>query len=124
MIYKGVVRPSFLWYNDGRNLKHMSIKVALINSDQIIADIKEVIDPDNDSRQYLFNNPLKVILQPTMTLQEDGGQVDHNQSQVSLATWQALTNDSTFVVNPNSVQCVFEPIPDLKAMYLELQNGN
>ena len=81
-------------------------------------------DPDNDSRQYLFNNPLKVILQPTMTLQEDGGQVDHNQSQVSLATWQALTNDSTFVVNPNSVQCVFEPIPDLKAMYLELQNGN
>ena len=52
----------------------MSIKVALINSDQIIADIKEVIDPDNDSRQYLFNNPLKVILQPTMTLQEDGGQ--------------------------------------------------
>ena len=102
----------------------MSIKVALINSDQIIADIKEEIDPDNDSRQYLFNNPLKVILQPTMTLQEDGGQVDHNQSQVSLATWQALTNDSTFVVNPNSVQCVFEPIPDLKAMYLELQNGN
>ena len=102
----------------------MSIKVALINSDQIIADIKEVIDPDNDSRQYLFNNPLKVILQPTMTLQEDGGQVDQNQSQVSLATWQALTNDSTFVVNPNSVQCVFEPIPDLKAMYLELQNGN
>ena len=124
MIYKGVVRPSFLWYNDERNLKHMSIKVALINSDQIIADIKEVIDPDNDSRQYLFNNPLKVILQPTMTLQEDGAPVDHNQSQVSLATWQALTNDSTFVVNPNSVQCVFEPIPDLKAMYLELQNGN
>ena len=102
----------------------MSIKVALINSDQIIADIKEVIDPDNDSRQYLFNNPLKVILQPTMTLQEDGGQVDHTQCQVSLATWLALTNDSTFVVNPNSVQCVFEPIPDLKAMYLELQNGN
>ena len=102
----------------------MSIKVALINNDQIIADIKEVIDPDNDSRQYLFNNPLKVILQPTMTLQEDGAPVDQNQSQVSLATWQALTNDSTFVVNPNSVQCVFEPIPDLKAMYLELQNGN
>jgi len=102
----------------------MSIKVALINSDQIIADIKEVIDPDNDSRQYLFNNPLKVILQPTMTLQEDGAPVDQNQSQVSLATWQALTNDSTFIVNPNSVQCVFEPIPDLKAMYLELQNGN
>ena len=102
----------------------MSIKVALINSDQIIADIKEVIDPDNDSRQYLFNNPLKVILQPTMTLQEDGRKVDNNQSHVSLATWQALTNYSTFVVNPNSVQCVFEPIPDLKAMYLELQNGN
>ena len=102
----------------------MSIKVALINNDQVIADIKEVIDPENDSRQYLFNNPLKVILQPTMTLQEDASQIDSNQSQVSLATWQALTNDSTFVVNPNSVQCVFEPIPDLKAMYLELQNGN
>ena len=102
----------------------MSIKVALINSDQIIADIKEVIDPDNDSRQYLFNNPLKVILQPTMTLQEDASQIDSNQSQVSLATWQPLTTDSTFVVNPNVVQCVYEPIPDLRSMYLELQNGN
>lgn len=102
----------------------MSIKVALINSDQIIADIKEVIDPDNDSRQYLFNNPLKVILQPTMTLQEDASQIDSNQSQVSLATWQPLTTDSTFVVNPNVVQCVYEPIPDLRSMYLELQNAN
>ena len=124
MIYKGVVRPSFLWYNDERNLKHMSIKVALINNDQVIADIKEVIDPENDSRQYLFNNPLKVILQPTMTLQEDASQIDSNQSQVSLATWQPLTTDSTFVVNPNVVQCVYEPIPDLRSMYLELQNGN
>ena len=102
----------------------MSIKVALINNDQVIADIKEVIDPDNDSRQYLFNNPLKVILQPTMTLQEDASQIDSNQSQVSLATWQPLTTDSTFVVNPNVVQCVYEPIPDLRSMYLELQNGN
>ena len=66
----------------------MSIKVALINNDQVIAEIKEVIDPENDSRQYLFNNPLKVILQPTMTLQEDASQIDSNQSQVSLATWQ------------------------------------
>tara|TARA_X000000368_G_scaffold417674_1_gene414736 strand:- start:3161 stop:3469 length:309 start_codon:yes stop_codon:yes gene_type:complete len=102
----------------------MSIKVALINNDQVIADIKEVIDPENDSRQYLFNNPLKVILQPTMTLQEDASQIDSNQSQVSLATWQPLTTDSTFVVNPNVVQCVYEPIPDLRSMYLELQNGN
>tara|TARA_B100000965_G_C19501986_1_gene717861 strand:- start:313 stop:621 length:309 start_codon:yes stop_codon:yes gene_type:complete len=102
----------------------MSIKVALINNDQVIADIKEVIDPDNDSRQYLFNNPLKVVLQPTLTLQEDASQVESNQSQVSLATWQPLTSDSTFIVNPNVVQCVFEPIADLKSMYLELQNGN
>ena len=103
---------------------HMSIKVALINSEQVIADIKEVIDPENDSRQYLFNNPLKVVLQPTLTLQEDASPIDANQSQVSLATWQPLTSDSTFIVNPNSVQCVYEPIPDLKAMYVELQNGN
>ena len=102
----------------------MSIKVAVIGGDQVIADIKEVIDPENDSRQYLFNNPLRVVLQPTMTLQEDASQVQENASQVSLATWQPLTNDSTFVVNPSSVQCVFEPIPDLRTMYVELQNGN
>ncbi len=102
----------------------MSIKVAVIGGDKVIADIKEVVDPEDDSRQYLFNNPLMVVLQPTMTLQEDASDVNQNASQVSLATWQPLTNDSTFIVNPNSVQCVFEPIPDLRTMYVELQNGN
>ena len=35
----------------------MSVKVAIIGSDQVIGDIREVLDEDK-SRQYLFCNPL------------------------------------------------------------------
>lgn len=98
----------------------MSIRVAVIGNDQIIADIKELIDPEDKSRQYMFNNPYRVILQPTMMLTEDSSEDISNTSQVSLATWQPLTTDSTFIVNPSSVQTVFEPVADLKNMYREL----
>ena len=43
---------------------------------------------------------------------------------VSFATWQPLTADTQFIVNPNNVQTVYEPLPDIKTMYLELLNGN
>ena len=59
-----------------------------------------------------------------MTLSEDASQLQQSSSQVSLATWQPLTEDSTFIVNPNSVQMVFDPIADLRSMYMELVNGN
>ena len=38
----------------------MSIKVAIIGSDQVIGDIREVLDEDK-SRQYLICNPLKLF---------------------------------------------------------------
>jgi hypothetical protein len=98
----------------------MSVRVAIIGNDQIIADIKELIDPEDKARQYMFNNPYRVIMQPTMLLSEDAGETAENTSQVSLATWQPLTQETTFIVNPNSVQTIFEPVADLKSMYLEL----
>lgn len=97
----------------------MSVRVAVIGGDQIIADIKEMIDPEDKTRQYIFNSPYRVILQPTMTLMEDTEEAP-NTSQVSLATWQPLTSDSMFIVNPNAVQTIFEPVADLKNMYKEL----
>lgn len=98
----------------------MSVRVAVIGNDKIIADIKELVDPEDKTRQYLFNNPYRVILQPTMTLMEDSSEELANTSQVSLATWQPLTTDTSFIVNPSSVQTVFEPVADLKNMYREL----
>jgi len=92
----------------------------VIGDDQIIADIKEMIDPEDKTRQYIFNNPYRVILQPTMTLMEDASGEPPNTSQVSLATWQPLTSDTMFIVNPSTVQTVFEPVVDLKNMYKEL----
>ena len=101
----------------------MSVRVAIIGTDSIIADIKELIDPEAKGRQYMFNNPYRVIMQPTMLLTEDAGETAENTSQVSLATWQPLTQETTFIVNPNSVQTIFEPVADLKNMYKELIDG-
>ena len=98
----------------------MSVRVAIIGNDSIIADIKELIDPEDKARQYMFNNPYRVIMQPTMLLSEDAGATAENTSQVSLATWQPLTQETTFIVNPSSVQTIFEPVADLKSMYQEL----
>ena len=103
----------------------MSIKVAIIEGEQVIADIKELIDPEDKQRQYMFTNPFRIILQPTMTLMEEGSEEPlENTSQVSLATWQALTVDSTFIVNPNSMTTLFEPVADLKKMYQEITDAS
>lgn len=105
----------------------MSIKVAIIGSDQVIGDIREVLDEDK-SRQYLICNPLKLLLQPQRVMlteeEEEETNVQQTSSQVSFATWQPLTADTQFLVNPSNVQTVYEPLPDIKTMYLELLNGN
>ena len=102
----------------------MSVKVAMIGGEQVIADIKELIDPEDKQRQYMFTSPFRVILQPTMTLMEDGSDDGvENTSQVSLGTWQPLTVDSTFIVNPHAVTTLFEPVADLKKMYQEITDA-
>ena len=101
----------------------MSIRIAIIGNDSVIADIKELIDPEDKVRQYMFTKPFRVIMQPTMLLSEDNNETAENTSQVSLATWQPLTQETTFIVNPNSVQTIFEPVADLKKMYQELSDG-
>ena len=59
----------------------------------------------------MFTNPFRIILQPTMTLMEEGSEEPlENTSQVSLATWQALVDSA--IVNPNSVTTLFEPVAD------------
>ena len=72
--------------------------------------------------------PSKLLLQPQRVMlteeEEDETNVQQTSSQVSFATWQPLTADTQFIVNPNNVQTVYEPLPDIKTMYLELLNGN
>jgi hypothetical protein len=102
----------------------MSVRIAIIGNDSIIADIKELIDPEDKARQYMFTKPFRVIMQPTMLLSEDNNETAENTSQVSLATWQPLTQETTFIVNPNSVQTIFEPVADLKIMYQEVTVGS
>ena len=100
----------------------MSIKVAILNDgSQLLSDIKEVLDGDN--KQYLFIKPFEIVYTSEMTLAEDGGGGKSEVKKVGLKTWLEISEDEQFIINPNTVTTVCDPVSDLKSMYEDLTNG-
>ena len=100
----------------------MSVKIAILNDGkQILADIKEVTD--GDIRQYLVIKPFEIIYTTEMKLKEaddaSGGEV----KKVGLRTWLEISEDDTYILNPDVVGIVCEPVGDLRDMYENLTNG-
>ena len=100
----------------------MSIKVAILNDGtQLLADVKEVLD--GETKQYLVIKPFEIVYTPEMTLVEDGQSTKSQVKKVGLKTWLEISDDDTFIINPNTVTTVCDPVSDLKSMYEDLTNG-
>tara|TARA_Y200000002_G_C22639541_1_gene646299 strand:+ start:39 stop:395 length:357 start_codon:yes stop_codon:yes gene_type:complete len=102
--------------------KKMSIKVAILNDGtQLLADIKEVTD--GETKQFLVIKPFEIVYQSEMTLMEDNQATKSEVKKVGLKTWLEISSDDTFILNPNTVTTVCDPVSDLTAMYEDLTNG-
>ena len=101
----------------------MSIKLALLKSNEtIISDVKEVIS-DGKPCAYIFEKPHKVLTERTIFLTEEKEVGADAKIEVSMTPWILLTNDEKILVPLDWVVTLVEPIDSVKQMYEEKVNG-
>ena len=99
----------------------MSVKLAILQeNEQVIAEIKELVD-DGKPVGYLLNDPHRVVVnQPFLVEKVD----DDTSIQVTLTPWILLTTDKDIIIPGNHVVTIVEPLDSVKEMYLEKINGS
>ena len=99
----------------------MSVKLAIFqDKEQVIAEIKELVD-DGKPVGYLLKDPHRVVVnQPFLVEKVD----DDTSIQVTLTPWILLTTDKDIIVPGNHVVTIVEPLDSVKEMYLEKINGS
>ena len=98
----------------------MAIKLAVLqDQDQVIAEIKEVVD-DGKPIGYLFTNAHRIITEKQFLAESD----EDRQIQITLSPWILLSADKEVLVPRHQVMTIVEPIDSLKEMYLEKINGS
>ena len=100
----------------------MAIKLVLLRSEeQVITEIKEIMDKETPVG-YLLTNPHRVsATQPHLVDEEE---VDERKISITLSPWILLTTDKEIAVPNNYVTTIVEPLDSLTEMYLEKLNGN
>jgi hypothetical protein len=94
----------------------MAVKLAILqDKEQVIAEIKELVD-DGKPVGYMLKNPHRVIInQPFLKENLD----DDTKVQVTLTPWILMTEDEEIVIPGNHVVTIVEPIDSIKKMYSE-----
>ena len=98
----------------------MATKLALLQGqEQVIADIKELVD-DGNPIGYLFKNPHRISAEKYFLAESSEDRKIH----VTLAPWILLSADSEVLIPKNQVVTIVEPIDSVKEMYSEKLNGS
>ena len=99
----------------------MSVKLAILkDNEQVISDIKELVD-DGKPVGYIFKDPHRIVVnQPFLVEKVD----DDTSIQVTLTPWILLTTDKEIIIPGNHVVTIVEPLDSVKEMYLEKINGS
>ena len=99
----------------------MTIKIALLNTqDQIISDVKEIVS-DDKVVAYLFKNPHRLTTDKPFLV--EGEEFNEDRTiQVSLAPWIVATKDTEFPISMNTVITLVEPLDSVREMYEEKVN--
>ena len=98
----------------------MAIKLAVLqDQDQVIAEIKELVD-DGKPVGYLFGNAHRIITEKEFLAESD----DDRQIQITLSPWILLSADKDVLVPRHQVVTIVEPIDSVKEMYLDKVNGS
>lgn len=100
----------------------MAIKLAILKSgEDIIADIKELVDDDGKAISFVFRNPYSVKLLSPQTLLES--EESEREYKVSFIPWLPLSHDTDIAVGFDWVVTIVEPTKMLKESYEERMNG-
>ena len=100
----------------------MAVKLAYLKSgEQVIADIKELVDPESDKVvSLLFENPyVVVLLTPELLVESSVNKLSEVEHRVSYSPWIVFSEDKKIAVNPDWVVTVVEPNEWIKSSYIE-----
>ena len=98
----------------------MSVKLAILQSkEQVIAEIKELVD-DGNAVGYIFTNPHCVYADKQYLVEDN----EDRSVQITLSPWILLTADREILVPKNQIVTIVEPIDSVKEMYSEKVNGS
>ena len=102
----------------------MSIKLALLKSgEEVIADIKEIVNEEEKIVSLLFSNPYVVKLITPQILVEELSESPEMEYKVSFSSWFPLSLEKDIVVRTDWVVSIVEPVEMVKKSYEEKFNG-
>jgi len=95
----------------------MAIKLAVLKSgENVIADVKQLVDHNDKVMSLVFTNPYVVNLMTPQILFESDSEEEY-EHKVSFYPWLVLSNDKVIEVDPSWVVCVVEPNEMVKTSY-------
>jgi hypothetical protein len=102
----------------------MTVKLALLKSgEQVISDIKELVNDDQKVLTLVFTNPYVVqFLTPELLYEEVENQMDEVNYKVSFSPWFPLSSDKVIPVSNDWVVSIVEPLEWIKTSYEEKMN--
>jgi len=102
----------------------MTVKLALLKSgEQVISDIKELVDENQKIISLVFENPYTVQFLTAELLYEEVSSegVDH---KVSFTPWIPLSSNKTIPVSSDWVVSIVEPLEWIKSSYEQKMNSS
>ena len=95
----------------------MAIKLAVLKSgENVIADVKQLVDHNDKVMSLVFTNPYVVNLMTPQILFESDSEEEY-EHKVSFYPWLVLSNDKVIEVDPSWVVCVVQPNEMVKTSY-------
>lgn len=103
----------------------MTVKLAYLKSgEQVISDIKEIVDPEtNKVVSLLFTDPYCVVLlTPELLIEGEINQYKEVEHRVSFSPWIVLSDERKIAVNPDWIVTIVEPNAWIRTSYEEKMN--
>ena len=109
----------------------MTIKILVLKSgEDVIADIKEMMTPDNKVMGYLLTKPcvVKLTSNAPLTAEEDDSNTEHSSEvRIRMHPWAPLAKEKEIPLTSEWVVTMITPIDKVLSMYKEQvlkENGN
>ena len=99
----------------------MTIKILVLKSgEDVIADIKEMMTPDNKVMGYLLTKPcvVKLVSTAPLTAEEDDPDNEHSSEvRIRMHPWAPLAKEKQVPLSTEWVVTMFSPIEKVLDMY-------
>lgn len=99
----------------------MTVKLAVLKSgEDVVADIKELVDENGSVVSLIFSNPVVVkLISPQVLLEGEG----EHEYKIAFYPWIPLSFDKNIPVKRDWVVTIVEPVEMVKKSYEERMNG-